>query len=52
MSKIQSDRVGYGITTFNAISVGVKNGVVALGGTAYGPVDKESALIDPSYVAA
>jgi hyperosmotically inducible protein len=51
MSKIQSDRIGYGTTTFNAISVSVKDGVVALGGTAYGPVDKESALIDASYVA-
>jgi hyperosmotically inducible periplasmic protein len=51
MGKIQSDRVGYGTTAFNAISVGVENGVVTLGGSAYGPVDKESALIDASYTA-
>ncbi len=51
LSKIQSDRIGYGTTTFNAISVNVKNGVVALGGTAYGPIDKESAFIDASYTA-
>jgi hyperosmotically inducible protein len=51
MGKIQSDRIGYGTTTFNAISVGVENGVVTLGGSAYGPVDKESALIDASYTA-
>ena len=51
LSQIQSDRIGYGTTTFNAISVNVQNGVVALGGTAYGPVDKEYALIDASYMA-
>jgi hyperosmotically inducible protein len=51
MSKIQSDRIGYGTIAFNAISVSVQNGVVALGGTAYGPVDKQSALIDASYAA-
>jgi osmotically-inducible protein OsmY len=51
MRKIQSDRIGYGTTAFNAISVSVQNGVVALGGTAYGPVDKQSALIDASYTA-
>lgn len=51
MGKIQSDRIGYGTATFNAISVGVENGVVTLGGSAYGPVDKESALIDASYTA-
>jgi hyperosmotically inducible protein len=49
MSKIQSDRIGYGTTAFNAISVNVENGVVRLGGSAYGPVDKDSALIDVSY---
>ena len=40
---IQYDRVGYGTTAFNAISVGVQNGVVTLGGHAYGPVDADSA---------
>jgi hyperosmotically inducible periplasmic protein len=51
MRKIQSDRIGYGTTAFNAISVAVENGVVRLGGSAYGPVDKDSALIDVSYTA-
>lgn len=41
---IEYDRVGYGTTPFNAISVGVQNGVVTLGGTAYGPVDADSAV--------
>jgi hyperosmotically inducible protein len=41
---IQFDRVGYGTTPFNAISVNVQNGVVTLGGTAYGPVDADSAV--------
>ena len=38
------DRVGYGTTAFNAITIGVQNGVVTLGGTVYGPSDKDSAL--------
>lgn len=49
---IQYDRVGYSsgsliirdVTPFNAISVGVQNGVVTLGGHAYGPVDADSAV--------
>jgi hyperosmotically inducible protein len=41
---IAYDRVGYGTTPFNAISVNVQNGVVTLGGTAYGPVDADSAV--------
>jgi osmotically-inducible protein OsmY len=48
--KIAYDRVGYGTTTFNAISVSVQNGVVTLGGTAYGPVDKSAAISDASYM--
>lgn len=51
LGKIQSDRIGYGTTAFNAITVGVENGVVTLGGTAYGPMDKEYALTDASYMA-
>jgi len=51
IGRIQSDRIGYGTTTFNAISVGVENGVVTLGGSAFGPVDKDSAIIDASYMA-
>ncbi len=42
--KIAYDRVGYGTTTFNALTIGVRDGVVTLGGTAYGPMDKDSAL--------
>lgn len=41
---LATDRVGYGTTAFNAITIGVQNGVVTLGGTVYGPVDKDSAL--------
>jgi hyperosmotically inducible protein len=51
LGKIQSDRIGYGTTTFNAISVGVENGIVTLGGSAYGPVDKDSAIAEASYTA-
>lgn len=42
--KLAYDRVGYGTTAFNALTIGVKNGVVTLGGTAYGPVDRDSAV--------
>lgn len=42
--KLAYDRVGYGTTTFNALTIGVESGVVTLGGVAYGPVDKSSAL--------
>jgi hyperosmotically inducible periplasmic protein len=42
--KLAYDRVGYGTTAFNALTIGVQNGVVALGGVAYGPPDKDSAL--------
>lgn len=41
---LATDRVGYGTTAFNAITIGVQNGVVTLGGTVYGPPDKDSAL--------
>jgi hyperosmotically inducible protein len=51
LGKIQSDRIGYGTTTFNAISLSVENGVATLGGSAYGPVDKDSAIADASYTA-
>jgi hyperosmotically inducible protein len=43
------DRVGYGTTAFNAITIGVQNGVVTLGGMVYGPPDKDSALSLVSY---
>ena len=42
--KLAYDRVGYGTTAFNALTIGVENGVVTLGGVAYGPVDKSSAV--------
>ncbi len=42
--KLAYDRVGYGTTAFNALTIGVQNGVVTLGGVAYGPRDKDSAL--------
>jgi hyperosmotically inducible protein len=42
--KLTYDRVGYGTTAFNSFTISVQNGVVTLGGTAYGPVDKDSAL--------
>lgn len=41
---IAYDMVGYGTTAFDAISVQVENGVVTLGGAAYGPVDASDAL--------
>ena len=42
--KLAYDRVGYGTTAFNSFTIGVQNGVVTLGGVAYGPTDKDSAL--------
>jgi hyperosmotically inducible protein len=42
--KLAYDRVGYGTTAFNAFTIGVEGGAVTLGGTAYGPSDKDSAL--------
>jgi hyperosmotically inducible protein len=42
--RLAYDRVGYGTTAFNAFTIGVQNGVVTLGGTAYGPTDKDSAI--------
>ena len=43
-NQLATDRVGYGTTAFNAITIGVQNGVVTLGGTVYGPTDKDSAV--------
>ena len=42
--KLAYDRVGYGTTAFNSFTIGVQNGVVTLGGVAYGPTDKDSAI--------
>ena len=41
---ISYDRVGYGTTPFNAISVQVQDGTATLAGDAYGPVDAASAV--------
>jgi hyperosmotically inducible periplasmic protein len=49
VTAISLDRVGYGTTPFNAISINVNNGAVTLGGTAYGPVDADSAVAVASY---
>ncbi len=35
--KLAYDRVGYGTTAFNALTIGVQNGVVTLGGLPMGP---------------
>jgi hyperosmotically inducible protein len=42
--RLSYDRVGYGTTPFNDITIGVQDGVVTLGGTVYGPPDKDSAM--------
>lgn len=42
--KLAYDRVGYGTTAFNALTIGVQDGVVTLGGVAYGPMDRDSAV--------
>jgi hyperosmotically inducible periplasmic protein len=42
--KLAYDRVGYGTTAFNSFTIGVEDGAVTLGGTAYGPADKDSAI--------
>jgi hyperosmotically inducible protein len=42
--KLIYDRVGYGTTTFNAIAIGVRDGVVTISGLVVDPVDKESAI--------
>jgi hyperosmotically inducible periplasmic protein len=41
---ISYDRIGYGTTPFNAISVQVQDGTATLSGHAYGPVDASSAV--------
>jgi hyperosmotically inducible protein len=46
---IAYDRVGYGTTPFNAISVQVQDGTATLAGDAYAPVDAASALALAAY---
>jgi osmotically-inducible protein OsmY len=41
---VEYDRSGWRTAPFNAISVSVQNGVVTLGGHAYGPVDADTAV--------
>jgi osmotically-inducible protein OsmY len=42
--KLAYARVGYGTISYNAFTISVKDGAVTLGGTAYGPADKDSAI--------
>jgi hyperosmotically inducible protein len=49
VEKLQYDRVGYGDTAFNAISVNVQGGVVTLGGHARTEVDRDSAMALVSF---
>lgn len=49
MKRLEFERVGYGTTTFNAISVRVRQGTVILSGHAYSPMDKYFALSLVSY---
>lgn len=46
---ISYDRIGYGTTPFNAISVQVQDGTATLAGHAYGPVDAASAVALAGY---
>lgn len=48
VGRIQSDRIGYGTTAFNAISVAVENGVVTLGGSAYARSTRVMRLSKPA----
>ena len=47
--KLTYDRNGYGTTTFNNITLAVKNGVVSVGGLVVTPTDKDVALNDIAY---
>lgn len=44
--KLAYSRLGYGTTAFNSFTVAVQNGVVTLGGVAYGPEDKDAAVAE------
>src|ERR1700739_1818712 len=44
LKAVQYDRTGWPTAPFNAVSVSVHNGVVTLGGHAYGPVDADAAV--------
>ncbi|HUY80815.1 MAG TPA: BON domain-containing protein [Acidobacteriaceae bacterium] len=47
---VQFDRNGWPSAPFNAVSVSVRNGVVTLGGHAYGPVDADTAVATASNI--
>src|SRR6202012_2314047 len=42
--KLACERIGVSTDAFNAVTIGVQNGAVTLGGIAYGPADKDSAI--------
>lgn len=42
--ELSYEYVGYGTTTFNALTIAVHDGVVTLGGTVYWPPDKDAAV--------
>jgi osmotically-inducible protein OsmY len=42
--QLSTYRVGYGTNAFDAINLGVRDGVVTLSGTVYGPTDKSDAV--------
>lgn len=47
--KISYDRVGYGTTMFDAVTVTVQNGVVTLGGNVYWDPDRQAAVSDAAF---
>jgi osmotically-inducible protein OsmY len=47
---VEYDRSGWRTAPFNAITVSVQNGVVTLGGHAYGPVDADTAVATASNI--
>lgn len=50
LKAVQYDRAGWRSAPFNAISVSVRNGVVILGGHAFGPVDADTAVATASNI--
>lgn len=50
LKAVEYDRSGWPTAPFNAISVSVHDGVVTLGGHAYGPVDADSAVATASNI--
>lgn len=50
LKAVQFDRAGWWSAPFNAISVSVRDGVVTLGGHAFGPVDADTAVATASNI--